>query len=192
MQNCSLVTFAFLAFRETTAETAVGTVERMPPGEHSQDSIPDKISNEHRQTHSEGVSRPAIRNSLHDNRAGCAGSDDRPRRQIHRRRREILGALVDRKKRCLRNPPSSALVDRRKKIVLVYGVVTVWKRKIPLICPVVAMIQKHKDQEKMPPWWGYHSRCPSSFEQVAVALRPLPSPMPWDSESIPAVIRTAA
>lgn len=151
MHNCSLVTFAF---QDTTAETAVaavGTVERTPPGEHSQDSTPDKISNEHRQTHSEGVSRPAIRNSLHDNRAGCAGNDGRPRRRIHRRRREILGALGDWKKRSLMNPPSSALADRRKKIVLVYGVVTVWKRKIPLICPVVALIQKHKDQEKMPP-----------------------------------------
>jgi len=109
-----LATLAFLAFQETNAATAVAadavaTADLMPPGQHSPESTPDKISNEDRQTDSEGVPKPAIRNSLRDSRAGCAGSDDRPRRRIHRRRRETLGVVV-RRKRSLRNPPSH-LVD---------------------------------------------------------------------------------
>jgi len=196
MENSSLVTFAFLPFLETTVvAVVVATVEMMPQGGHSPGSTPDNISNEDRQTDSEGVPRPAICNSLHDNRAGCAGNDDIPRRQIHRRKREILGAMaMVWKKKNLRNPPSSDLVvtDRKKKIFLVDRVVTVPKREIPLLCPVVAMIQEQKGQKKMPPWWWYHSRCSPSFEQVADALRPLPFPMPWDSDPIPAVIRTEA
>ena len=134
MKNCSLVTFAFQETTAVAAVVAVATVEMMPQGGHSPRSTPDKIPNEDRQTDWEGVSRPAIRNSLHDNREGCAGNDDRPRRKSHRRKRETLGVMVW-KKESLRNPPSYALVvtDRKKKIFLIDRVVTVPKRKTPLL-----------------------------------------------------------